>query len=737
MDGSCSCSHDSKLPTVGEIAQSRVTRRQFGLLALSAVTSAGLGVANAAPSVATKGSKPLTRGEFIAMISNHFDWVHSSLYIDPYKLPQPTFKDVTLGKTTHAYQIETALEEGVVSNAGGRSFNPNKPITRQDAADMLVRAFHVPISTKDVLGHFTDGRQVEASLRASVNALVAAGYMEGASTTKLEPRSPLAPREACAIFDRLTSSLVSPPQVMCKSGTTAPRRYIDITTPTAGATIHYTFTDDGTEPLDPSTESPTFDLRENGVLQFVNPLSSTTDSKVYRLKAVAYRDGMQPSSIREFTWTIVRPQVGAFQARKIKEAGRSQPAIWKISNPAEYYQANVYYIEGSKRGLVFDAGEYSWEKANLKTFIDSIASRPYDLVLGHNHPDHAEQIYNFTSAAVTLYTTVRERAALMSSSREDQRKAGEAAVVVDDGHELDLGNVQVSLFHAPGHTNGLITALINQTGWVYCSDHFGCNRPYTADTTQFNGIKVDLFLSLQLQLLADYRRRSTKGRVVEVTNAHQDVAVGMECIDNFVECFQNMVDLGDEAIEPSIRGGISGNPTGPVRNSRMSKVGDMWRDKNWIAVGNSIGAGLDQPRDYLSSPTDIFPSGVTVDYNAPGGHHRYSVLGNVEFDRGVLVGTDLHWAGPANGVENKLEDKFHPWVFDYDVKVSRGTRFLNVTPRALSSKIRSMTVNGRQVEHSTPVKVPVKHGSIINVNIVAADGMTTSTYSFKVQERSL
>lgn len=734
MNEMCSCTHDPNLPTVDDLTHSRVSRRQFGVLAVAAAATVGLTAASVEPAAAHRGHKNMTRGEFIAMISHHFDWVHSSMYLDPYKLPQPTFDDVKLGKTANSYQIETALEVGVVSNAKS-TFDPDKPVTRQDAADMLAKAFHVPASDRDVLSRYSDAGGVDPSVRDSFSAMLAAGFMTPVSKTRLSPRSPVTVDEAHEIFGRLTGTLVAPPQVMCKPGTTAPRRYIDITTPTGGATIYYTYTDDGSEPADPTTASPTFDLRQNGVLQFVNPLSSTTDFKKYRLKAVARKEGMQQSAIREFSWTIVRPQSGAFRAQKIKNAGPAQPAIWKISNPAEYYQANVYYIEGSKRGLVFDAGEYSWQKANLKSFIDSIASRPFDLVLGHNHPDHAEQIYNFTSAGITLFTTVREKAALTSSSREDQRMAGEAATAVEDGFEIDLGNVQVSLFHAPGHTNGLITALINQTGWVYCSDHYGCNRPYTADTTQFNGIKVDLFLSLQQQLLAAYRRRSATGQVVEVTNAHQDMAVGMECIENFLACFQKLIDDGDEAIEPSIRGGISGNPTGPVRNSRMSKVGDMWRDKNWIAVGNSLGGGWNQPRDYLSAPTDVFPSGVGVDYNAPGGHLRYSVLGNVEFDGGDLVGTDLHWAAASYGVENKLTNKFNPWVYDYEVTVPDGIRALTITPTALSNNMRSMTVNGTPVTQSSSIRVPVRHGTTIQVDVVAPDGDTTSNYTFTVSTK--
>ena len=72
--------------------------------------------------------KALSRGAFIASIVDHFEWVHSSQYVDSYKALQPTFADVTLGVTPFARQIEIALEEGLVSNAEG-FFHPDRPMT--------------------------------------------------------------------------------------------------------------------------------------------------------------------------------------------------------------------------------------------------------------------------------------------------------------------------------------------------------------------------------------------------------------------------------------------------------------------------------------------------------------------------------------------------------------------------------------------------------------------------------
>ncbi|WP_295952599.1 S-layer homology domain-containing protein [Rhodoferax sp.] len=462
-------------PIAAEAPQDKMSRRFFGQLlglpallasAATATVVAGCGGGDDAPD---PNAETMTRASFVASISKYFDWVHSSEYNNPYRLTQPTFVDVKLGVTANAKEIETALEESIVSNVLGY-FYPDQKVTREEAAEIYAKAFKIPVSSTNALSTFTDAGATTASRKASVNAMVAAGYMKGSSSTQFAPTAALTAGEAKTILDTITGQLVAPPQVMCKPGTTAPRRYIRISTPTPGAQIYYTYTFDGTEPADPTTTGTEYDFDKNGVLQFVNPLTSTTDFRLYKLKAVAKKNGLATSAVQSFTWNIVRPNVGAFQAKLMHPGTSTTPTVWKINNPAEYFQAFVFYIEGSTRGLVFDAGEYGYQKANLKTFIDSIATKPYDIIVGHNHPDHAEQIYNFTSAGITLYASAIEKAAFMAASRADFKAAGTAAVAIKDGQVLDLGNVQVTAYTQPGHTNGLMTAIVNQTGWVFGSD---------------------------------------------------------------------------------------------------------------------------------------------------------------------------------------------------------------------------------------------------------------------------
>ena len=160
----------------------------------------------------------------------------------------------------------------------------------------------------------------------------------------------------------------------------------------------------------------------------------------------------------------------------------------------------------------------------------------------------------------------------------------------------------------------------------------------------------------------------------------------------------------------------------------------MWRDKNWMAIGNAIGAGLDKPVDYFSAPTTAFPSGVKVDYNTADGFKKYSQLSNIDISGGALVGVDVYWAAPANGVPNKLSNKFDPWTLAYTVNVPKGTGSIVLTPTALSNKITSMKVNGNNVAQGASATLAVTAGTRITIDVVAPDGNTSSAYVLTVAE---
>ena len=758
----------------------KMSRRNFGkLLGLqtmlaSTVVLSGCGGGGSdsssdstTPTTSSTDTQALTRAAFVATISDYFNWVHSSEYIDMFRNPQPTFADVIFGTTPYGKQIETALEESVISNSQGY-FYPDKLATREDAAVMYVNAFKIPLSATNALAGFSDASTISTAAKPSVNALVAGGYMTGTSATLFSPQGNLTGTDAKKILDAITSSVVAPVNSLSKPGTTAPRRYVTYFTPTPGATIYITETQDGSVPPDPNTSSTVqttalfqtstikYDFSTLGVRQYKFP---TTGMKTVRVKAVAVKSGMTRSAVREFSWLIYRPIGNPFEARLMHAASSTSPAVWQIYNDSESVQSHAYLVVGTTRGILLDALETDATGANsknMKTIVDSlVGGLPYDVLIGHAHGDHAAQMYNFTSAGIKVYATKMCRVELLKQAADNAANATAQAtldqwataaawtntncITVADGKTFPLGNVTCTAFEIPGHTNGQVTLLVNETGWVYASDMWGCNRSYSADTTSYSAVKADLFLSFCQQLLAKYQRASTSGLVTEVTNAHQEAGVGMACINNFLQSYQNLMDNGVAAVKPSIRNGYYGS--NGSNGQGMLMVGDMWRNKNWIALepGQTVAAS-GTTLSVLSSSANAWSAGLPYNYNSADGYKKYSVLSNIEITGGTLdlSTTTVTWgAGQTDGTATSFPYAltgcfFDPWKYAYTINVPAATSSITIKPTALSSKITSMKVNGTTVAQGASTSVSVSAGSTITITIVAADGSTSSTYTFTI-----
>ncbi|MFT3960319.1 S-layer homology domain-containing protein [Propionivibrio sp.] len=774
-------SEESRTSGLGGLLTEKISRRSFGkllgaqtVLALTVSLSGCLGGGGGGShdeETPPVEAKTLTRAEFVATVSDYFDWTHSSQYLDQFKALQPTFSDVTLGVTPYGKQIETALEAGLLDNSQGY-FYPDQPITREDAADIYVKAFRIPAATTNPLTGFSDASSISSDRLASVKAIVAAGFMGGTSTTAFSPQGTVSADDAKAILAKVTSTLVAPVQAMPKPGTTSPRRYVSYTTPTPGAKIYITETFDGSEPEDPTTSSKAiaYDFVTIGTRAYVvddgraGTLKVTQPGGTIRVKAVAKKDGLATSNVQSFTWYLNRPgsnikepaekQTQPFEYKVVHQGTSTSPTVYKIYNMSESVQAFSYLIMGPTRGIVFDFLQVHYLSGNMKTLVDRLANGvPYDAVLGHNHVDHVAQIGNFTSVATDgsggvaswggkIYTTKLDKYQLMAvsaSTNAGYKAAGDEAVELEDGHVFDLGGgIAVTAWHAPAHEDGLVT-LVTSNGWVYASDMFGCNRPYTADTTNYAGMRSDLFLAMTRQLVSNYKKCIAGGQILEVTNAHNEAPLTGQGIDVFIKCFQKMVDDGPSATEGSIRGGV--NRMSMVREGE-SNVKGMWRGRNWMAV--EIGGNPSAHKDFttftegsssvMTGTGLAYPCNNTVDYNTADGYKKYSVLANLEITGGELIGVDVYWNTnqSAGSVPRKLANKLDPWTYSYQIYVPAGTGSITVVPWAMSSNFKSMTLNGTAVKQGAGTTVAATAGSKITVVIVSPDGSQTGTYTFTV-----
>lgn len=643
-------------------------------------------------SIKTEKSKLISRAQFVAMVSDYFKWPHPEDYNDIWKVPINGFNDV---KALNPFrkQIEVALEQGIIINPTG-NFYPENSISRKDAAKILEATF-------------------------LIDDIVAEGYMKTGNRGDL-----LSVDEANEIFKKITTSVVAPVQAVPVTTAIAPRRYIKLWCPTPDALIY--FTQDGTEP---TLNSKMYNIGTMGhIMEMVGNRDGSGASQSRRevtYKAFAVKEGLKSSRIKELKWKLYRPLDDVFKSDLIVKENKTNPKVYRIYNDSESVRAMCWYIEGPERGIVFDALQTTVDKHNLKEYIDKIATKPYVLIIGHEHGDHDAQMTAFIDAGIETYMNIRGWQAVgtkggfgaILTDAEKQKKVKN----IDEGDRFDLGgNCVFEVYALPGHANGNIVLNDKQSGMVFSSDIYGCTRAGSADNVGVSGLKADRLLSFVQQVYSNYTKNSS---VKMLFTGHDEQMLNNNNLLLFEQALQQVIDNGEKACSQSLRGG----------NVRVTTIGDMWKDgTNWISL--AIGGNFGDNYEYLTK-------NANSNYNA-GGHLKYSVLSNIEIDGGDLLGTTVAWADSktfdwANEkitVYNQLLNKFDPWTFDYTIKVQSDKESIRIIPTTMSTKVTEVSLNGKVIKSRSINKVKITDGQIIQISIVAPDGITKSNYSFKIEK---
>jgi len=666
---------------------------------------------------------PITRADLVGRIADFFAWPHPSEYNDYWKTPLQPINDVSV-TDPWGRQIETAYEEGVISPDAAGNFHPDSAISRQDAAVIFAKAFHIAPAGQAVM--FSDNATIAAYARASVNALADLGYMPGKTPFLFKPNDSLTKAEADAVFDRITTAMVAPVQALPKTNSIAPRRYVKLYTPTPGATIYFT-----TDASEPTTDSDIYTVESRGHINEALSGDQLPERDVV-YKAFAVKNGMAASPARTFTWHLFRPELDDFQHQLVLDKTAASPAVYQIYNDSESVRAMAWYIEGQDRGILFDALQTNADTLNLKDYIDEhIAKKPYAVVIGHEHGDHDAQAPNFLKAGVDVYMNQRGWAAAATGfgpfraifpNAETQARVKN----VDEGDVFELGGSDLHVYALPGHANGNILLQDKANGLIFSSDVYGCTRAGSADNVAIMGVRTDLMLSLTQQIYANYRKGD--GRITMLFTGHDEAPLGDINLRLFEAALQQVVDHGEAACSPTLRG----NNNRPY--SRTTLIGDMWKDgTDWISL--LLPGIMGDDTEYLTSSP--------VNYNGDDGVLKYSVLSNVEIEGGELVGTTLSWgpmpepfawAGGTLSVPLSLPNKFDPWTYEYVIKVPATNDEITFIPTTMSTRVRSIRVNGDEVGYRSRNTLPVADGSVITVETVAPDNQSRSSYTFTVEK---
>ncbi|RPF42904.1 S-layer family protein [Thermodesulfitimonas autotrophica] len=151
--------------------------------------------------------RAVTRAEFAALMLN-------ALGISPTKPVEPTFRDVAPDKWYFSV-VETAYQQGLVSGVGAGRFDPERRITREEMAALLLRALKkagvdVALTTSEtaqLLGRFTDRGQIAPWAENSVAAAVKAGLLSGNPDGSFAPRAATTRAMAIVVAKRVLEAV--------------------------------------------------------------------------------------------------------------------------------------------------------------------------------------------------------------------------------------------------------------------------------------------------------------------------------------------------------------------------------------------------------------------------------------------------------------------------------------------------------------------------------------------------
>lgn len=157
------------------------------------------------------------------------------------------------------------------------------------------------------------------------------------------------------------------------------------------------------------------------------------------------------------------------------------PAITRIRDGSDVC---MYLIEGSQRAALIDTG---YGIGDLKGYVETLTSKPYDVFITHGHVDHASGAAQFDKVYMNpadtevfaRHCTVAFRKQMLAERGivlEDKEFVPQRTapfLPLADGDTIDLGGITIQWISVPGHTPGTIIPLIKEERTIMFGDACG------------------------------------------------------------------------------------------------------------------------------------------------------------------------------------------------------------------------------------------------------------------------
>ena len=159
--------------------------------------------------------------------------------------------------------------------------------------------------------------------------------------------------------------------------------------------------------------------------------------------------------------------------------------------------ANCYVVgsETTREGLVIDPG------GNAQEIFKVVRDSGLDIkviALTHGHSDHIAALYDIqdrTGAAVAIHTEdadfLHGRGSYSMMFGISYKTPAPPDRLLNDGDVMDIGGLQFTVIHTPGHTPGSICLLLDD------------NKVFTGDTLMYHGIGTTMMPGSSRRQLID------------------------------------------------------------------------------------------------------------------------------------------------------------------------------------------------------------------------------------------
>ncbi|MGG1551960.1 S-layer homology domain-containing protein [Paenibacillus ferrarius] len=155
------------------------------------------GIINGYEDHSFKPDASVSRAEFISLITRVFGYS---------SLKSGAFADVSQG-SWYADAIAKAAAAGIVTGDAEGQFRPGAPISRQEAAVVLYRAFDLQTRNPKAFEQFGDASAVAEWSKQAVSALFENGYVTGRMDGMFAPQSSVTRAEFVKMLDGITGEL--------------------------------------------------------------------------------------------------------------------------------------------------------------------------------------------------------------------------------------------------------------------------------------------------------------------------------------------------------------------------------------------------------------------------------------------------------------------------------------------------------------------------------------------------